>query len=134
MSQRTMSSVERSERREIKANKKSRWWIPIGLASVFGGILAFVALLSYAFTVGFLEGFFATNLDGLLNAGSVAIIGAVLLALIVSPVGVYFDRKYVSEVSEWTPSEWYYLSFLGGIGVLLCTVYVWKRYKYVGIP
>lgn len=56
---------------------------------------------------------------------------AVVLLMIVSPVAVYFDRKYVRKQSEWNPSAFYYLIFFGPIGWGVAALYLYNRRKYV---
>lgn len=53
---------------------------------------------------------------------------------VLAPAAVYFDRKYVAAVSEWTPSRLYYLAFVTGLGDLLAIVYLFQRHRYLGTP
>lgn len=44
------------------------------------------------------------------------------------PIAFYYDRKYVSRESDWTPSRWFYFGFVPGLlGVILVAYYVYKR-------
>ena len=62
------------------------------------------------------------------------LIGLLWLLSFVAPVAVYFDRKYVAAVSDWSPSLAYYLVILPAFGVLLAAIYAYERHQYVGVP
>ena len=60
--------------------------------------------------------------------------GIWVISVVISPLAIHFDKKRIKGMSEWTPSRWYYLTYLGAIGVVLTMVYMWRRHKYIGIP
>lgn len=108
--------------RESPADKQvsSKWWIPIGILVAIGPVLVLVslALPPDAYT--------------LILTGPLTI--AAFILVILSPVFVYYDRRYLATTSEWEPSGWYYLMFLPLIGYVLSTVYIYNRHKHLGIP
>lgn len=58
----------------------------------------------------------------------------VVIALFLgSGIAFYFDRRYVSAHSSWTPSAWHYLLVLPTIGEIVAVVYLYKRYRHVGL-
>ncbi|WP_232687221.1 hypothetical protein [Halobacterium zhouii] len=96
------------------------WWKPIAgivaslvVTAVLGAVLppdAYVSLLLVPFVlVGF----------GL---------------AVLSPVFVYFDRRYLADADGWTPSEWYYLMWFPPLALVLPALYLYRRHRRVGVP
>ena len=57
------------------------------------------------------------------------------LLTFIPPIAVYFDRQYVTTVSEWTPSKLYYLMIIPSIvNVIPAIAYSYNRHKYVVVP
>lgn len=49
-------------------------------------------------------------------------------------VAVYYDRRYVTTVSDWSPSVVYYLVVVFPIGILIAIIYLYERHSHIGIP
>jgi len=88
-------------------------------------ILVFASLV-----IGIVGGILGLPLNILWNLLVLALVGLLLF----SPIAVHFDRKYVADVSEWTPSVWNYLTFLALPGMVIAGLYLLKRRKHVGAP
>ena len=61
----------------------------------------------------------------------------ILLSYAVSlfaPFALCYDRKYVSERSEWTPNPLYLFVFIPLLNVLISGIYLIKRRRFVGTP
>lgn len=97
----------------------SRWWIPIGVLVVIVPILLVSLILPPdAYT--------------LLLTGPLTLVGITLVTL--SPVFVYYDRRYLTTTSRWEPSGLYYLMFLPLLGYVLSILYIYNRHKHLGVP
>ena len=57
-----------------------------------------------------------------------------LVLTICSPACVHLDRRYVTAVSEWEPSGWYYWTILPPLTVALAPLSLLRRYQDVGVP
>lgn len=100
------------------------WWWIIASQPV-GYLLLFVMSVAYALLpVPFMSPFPVPYV----------LIGLLWLLKFVAPVAVYFDRKYVAAVSDWSPSLAYYLVILPVAGVLLAAIYVYERHEHAGVP
>ena len=98
----------------------SRWWLPIA------GIVVLMVVQAAATAV--LPPDPVTTLPLL----PVAVAGLVLT--ICSPVCVLLDRRYVTAVSDWEPSGWYYWMILPPLTVVLAPLYLVRRHQHVGVP
>ena len=96
------------------------WWIPIGL-------LALVLPVLLGFGILFPPDVYTSVLTA-----PIVLLGFVLTLF--APIAVYFDRKYVTAVSNWTPSEWYFLIVLPPFSLVLPYVYLYRRQRYVSKP
>lgn len=101
------------------------WWFPVFLAAA-----AFPVAIVGGFTIGLV----GSAVGGDTSLATNLLWGAVVATLLLSSVAVYFDRKYVSSVSEWTPTRLYYFTFLGYPGMMIALVYVWRRHRVLGVP
>lgn len=99
-----------------------KWWILVAVQPVWFLLLLVVGLVSTAMQTAIFSDI----------AYPMVLVGIVLLLL--CPVGVHFDRKYVAAVSDWRPSLAYYLTFASVVGALLAAIYVYERHEYVGVP
>lgn len=100
-----------------------KWWWLIAAQPV-GFLLLFALSVAYALLpVPFMSPFPAPYV----------LIGLIWLLKFVGPVAVYFDRKYVAAVSDWSPSLAYYLVILPVAGLLLAAIYVYQRHEHVGV-
>lgn len=97
-----------------------KWWMLIG---VLAAIFPILALLAVALP---------TDVYSSLIAAPFALLGSAIMLL--SPLIVYFDKQYVTAVSDWTPSGWYYLMIAPPLTLVLPFVYLYERHKYVGTP
>lgn len=102
-----------------------KWWLPVVLAAM---------ALPVNVVGGFTIGFVGSTVGGDIGAATDLLWSIVVATLLVSSVGVYFDRQFVSSVSDWTPSRLYYLTFLGYFGMFLAVLYVWRRHQVLGAP
>ena len=104
----------------------SRWWIVIVLRAAVLPVLILSVSTPYLLrrTIPF----------GHWLAGVLIVITWTIVLL--SPIAVYFDRKYISSVSEWVSTGLYYLMIIPvyGIGTVLALHYLYSRHKYVGTP
>ncbi|MBX0302980.1 hypothetical protein [Haloarcula salinisoli] len=91
----------------------SRWWLPIA------GIV--VVMLVQADAVPVMPPDPVTALPLL----PVVVAGFVLT--LCSPVCVNPDRRYVTAVSDWVLSGWYYW-------IMLAPLYLLRRHQHVGVP
>lgn len=58
----------------------------------------------------------------------------ITIALILgSGIAFYFDKQYVRTHSSWTPSAWHYLILLPTVGEVVGVVYLYKRYRHIGL-
>ena len=57
-----------------------------------------------------------------------------MASYVLGPVGIYFDRQYVGFVSDWTPSQLYYMALIPGWGLLIAMVYIYNRHDNIGVP
>lgn len=105
---------------ESKNNSSDKWWMLIGILAAFAVALPIVATISPP-----------DAYDSLITA-PFAIIGGILTLL--SPLIVYYDKKFVNSVTEWNPTGWYYLMILPPLTLILPFVYLYERHKYVGVP
>lgn len=113
-----------------RPSTSEKWWLVL-LFEVVAGLL-------------FVTGVGAWLIGGVFQLlGSPGILGGpqtlsyvifVIPLHILAPAAVYFDRKYVATVSEWTPSRLYYLTFVTGLGDILAIVYLFQRHRYLGTP
>ena len=61
--------------------------------------------------------------------------GLVFLVAVFALAGLYYDRRYVATVSEWSPTPWYFLMFfVPVVGYLITVVYLVRRHRRVGVP
>lgn len=90
-----------------------------------------VVLVALALPVNVVVGFVVAVAGATVGADTEAITwslwGLIGCLLLVSPIAIYHDRQYVSTASEWTPTRWYYFTFLGYVGMTLATVYLVRR-------
>lgn len=99
---------------------ESRWWLPIAL------LVIAVAIQTLSVAVLPPDVFSQLPLVPLVLAGGVLQVG--------SPAWVYLDRRYVTAVSDWEPSGWYYFMVLPPLPVLLAPLYLYRRHQYLGVP
>lgn len=97
-----------------------KWWIPIGILVVIIPMMVPVSFMLPA------------DAYTLLLTGPLTLIGFILLIL--SPLFVYYDRRYLMTTSRWKPSRLYYLMFFPLIGNVLAFVYLYNRHKHLGVP
>ncbi|WP_227357101.1 DUF4407 domain-containing protein [Haladaptatus salinisoli] len=97
-----------------------KWWMLIGVLVAIFPILAFLAVA------------FPTDVYSSLIAAPFALLGGVIMLL--SPLIVYFDKQYVTTVSDWDPSGWYYWMIVPPLALVLPYLYLYERHKYVGTP
>lgn len=97
-----------------------KWWIPIGVLAALVPIIALIAIAlpPDAYTS--------------LITAPFALLGGVLTLL--SPLIVYFDKQYVTAVSDWDPSGWYYWMIAPPLTLVLPFAYLYERHKYVDVP
>lgn len=64
------------------------------------------------------------------------VMGLFFLLPPLSGLALFFDRKHVSSVSEWTPSIFYYLMALPGpiLTDVIAMLYLYERHTHVGTP
>ena len=118
------------------ATKQSRrvlfpdsWWVPILSIPISFLLWLSVTLLNTAFArhVGLqVSGY-------LVETASMLIVVNYALSLF-APFALYYDRTYVSEQSEWTPTLLYLFAFVPLLNVLIATLYLVRRHRYVGTP
>jgi uncharacterized membrane protein HdeD (DUF308 family) len=99
----------------------SRWWLPIG------GIVAIMLVQGVASAL--LPPDPATLAPVMVPT---AVVGLALL--LGSPLWVHRDRRYVTAVSDWEPSGWYYWMILPPLTVVLAPLYLLRRHQHVGVP
>lgn len=99
----------------------ARWWLPIGALVVL--------FLVQGVAVSVLPPDPQSQLP---IVGPLVAVGLVLQ--LGSPLCVHRDRRYVSTVSRWTPSGWYYWMVLPPLTVVLAPLYLYQRHRYVGVP
>ncbi|ODR79855.1 hypothetical protein BG842_04915 [Haladaptatus sp. W1] len=97
-----------------------KWWILIAVLAV---LVPIIALLGAAFP---------PDVYTSLTVAPFGLLAWILAFL--SPLIVYFDKQYVTAVSDWTPSGWYYLMIAPPLTLVLPFVYLYERHKYVGTP
>ena len=97
-----------------------KWWMPIGVLAAIFPILALLAIV------------LPTDVYSSLIAAPFALLGSVIMLL--SPLIVYFDKRYVTTVSDWEPSGWYYWMIIPPLALVLPYLYLYERHKYVGTP
>lgn len=62
-------------------------------------------------------------------------LGLVLLIAVFAIAGLYYDRRYVATVSNWSPTAWYFLMFfIPLVGYLITVLYLFRRRRRVGTP
>ena len=99
-----------------------KWWVLVAVSPIWFLLLLVIGLISTAAQTAIFSDI----------AYPMVLVGIVLLVL--CPIGVHFDRKYVAEVSDWRPSLAYYLTFASVVGALLAAIYVYERHEHVGVP
>jgi hypothetical protein len=105
------------------------WWLPI-LAIP---ILFLVWLAVTLFNIAFAE-YLGPQFSGFLVAiASVPIIGSYGVSLF-APFALYHDRRYVSEHSDWTPNLLYLFVVVPLLNVLIASLYLTRRHRFVGAP
>ncbi|WP_139246699.1 hypothetical protein [Halogranum amylolyticum] len=81
---------------------------------------------------------FAPSLGGQFSGYLVEVASApILVSFVVSlfaPFALYHDRKYVSERSEWTPTLLYLFVFIPLLNVLVSSIYLVQRHRFIGTP
>ncbi|WP_324661976.1 hypothetical protein [Haloarcula sediminis] len=98
----------------------SRWWLPIaGIVVVMVAQAAATALLPP---------------DPVTTLPLLPLAAAGFVLTVCSPVCVYLDRRYVTAVSDWAPSGWYYWMLLPPLTVVLAPLYLLRRHQHVGVP
>lgn len=97
-----------------------KWWIPIGVLVL---LIPIVGVLGVALP---------PDAYSSLLIAPFSLLGGILTLL--SPIFVYFDRKYLKEQSEWAPSGWYYWMILPPLTLVLPIIYVYQRHEQVGVP
>lgn len=45
------------------------------------------------------------------------------------PIALYFDKKFVTKNSDWSPSKAYYIGFVPTLGLVVIAYYIQKRQK-----
>lgn len=111
---------------EPASSTTDSWWMVLAARLLF---LIFVLFFATYLLVGDPVGEFV-----ILLAAVVLLLYAIAFPLL-SVAAVYFDRKYVSTASDWTPSLAYYAVIVPGfIAELIVLVYLHQRHKYVGTP
>lgn len=110
-----------------------KWWLVL-LFEVVAGLVFVTGVGAWVIDVGFrlAPGPVASQVAGGPVAASYIVF--VIPLHLLAPAAVYFDRKYVAAVSEWTPSRLYYLTFVTGLGDVLAVVYLLQRHRYLGTP
>lgn len=107
--------------------KNKNWWL--------GLLIAPLASLS-GFIFGFWYGFVASTSQPPVLIGILANLtelGGIALAIFVSPIAFYLDQKYVTSVSQWSPSKAYYLVVIPYLSIIVSAVYLYKRKSIVGL-
>ena len=99
-----------------------KWWVLVVVQPIWFLLLLVIGLFSTAAQTAIFSDI----------AYPMVLVGIVLLLL--CPIGVHFDRKYVAAVADWRPSIAYYLTFASLVGVLLAAMYLYERHEHVGVP
>lgn len=112
--------MDNSDPAQGAASVSDSWWLPIGVLVVILpiGVVVSLAFPPDAFTS--------------LLVAPISLTG--LLITVLSPVFVYFDRRYLEATGSWRPSGWYYLMILPPLNLVLPAFYCYQRHKYVGVP
>lgn len=104
---------------------RGKGWIPLLLLAIINHVLltAFVAGL-------------AVELRGPAYAALTRIfLGIAFLVAVFAIAGLYYDRRYVSTVSDWSPSAWYFLMFfVPFVGYFVTILYLFRRHRRIGVP
>jgi glucan phosphoethanolaminetransferase (alkaline phosphatase superfamily) len=100
------------------------WWLII-----FGHLVVTLIVILLQLAMLEVNSIFSAGVDYLLVLGSVW-----LLIWLLTPIALYFDRRYVTRVSSWEPSRDYYAVVIPIIGAIIGGLYLVKRYQNVGIP
>ena len=106
-----------------------RWWVPILAIPISFLLWLSVTLLNTAFAqhVGL-------QVSGYLGE-TASVLTVVSYALSVfAPFALYYDRAYVSEQSEWTPTLLYLFVLVPLLNVLIASLYLARRHRFVGTP
>jgi hypothetical protein len=106
-----------------------RWWIAVLLIPVL-----FLLWSSLALSNTLLAPHLGVRFSGYLTEiASVPILLSYAVSLF-APFALYHDRKYVREQSEWTPTLLYLFVFIPLLNVLVSSVYLIQRHRFVGTP
>lgn len=130
------SDMNDGERGESTTGQKrpaanGKWWLVL-LVEVVAGLVFVTGVGAWLIEGGFqLVGSSGGVLGG---PQTLSYVIFVIPLHVLAPAAVYFDRKYVATVSEWTPSRLYYLTFVTGLGDMLAIVYLLQRHRYLGTP
>lgn len=104
---------------------RGKGWIPLLLLAVINHVL--LTLLVAGLVVELGEAAYA--------ALTRLFMGLVFLVAIFAVAGLYYDRRYVATVSEWSPTRWYFLMFFVPlVGYLITVLYLFRRHRRVGVP
>lgn len=107
---------------------RSRWWY-VGVAFP---LLATAAMLILSFSIGFLVG--AEALAEPTGDAWVDVVGALwalamVFAIPLAPVALYFDREYLKQATEWSPNVLYFSVVIPILNLLVSAVYLIQRYR-----
>ena len=106
-----------------------RWWIAVLMIPVL-----FLLWSSLALSNTLLAPYLGVQFSGYLTEiASMPILLSYAVSLF-APFALYHDRKYVSERSEWTPTLLYLFVFIPLLNVLISSVYLIQRHRFVGTP
>jgi len=106
---------------DAAAATDSRWWLPIA------------ALVGVVVLQGVLSIVLPPDPETLFPFIAPLVVVGLALQLC-SPVCLYYDRRYLSAVADWTPSKWYYAMLFPPLSVVLAPLYLYQRQQRVGVP
>lgn len=104
---------------------RGKGWVPLLL----------LALINHLFLTILVAGVAIELQDPAYAALTRIFLGLIFPVAVFAILGLYYDRRYVAAVSEWSPSPWYFLMFLVPlVGYLITALYLFRRHKQVGTP
>jgi len=104
---------------------RGKGWIPLLL----------LVIINHTLLTILVAGFVVELTEPAYDALTRIFLGLVFLVAVFAIAGLYYDRRYVATVSEWTPSGWYFLMFLiPFVGYFITVLYLFRRHRRVGVP
>lgn len=105
------------------------WWVPILMIPVLFLLWLSVTLLNTAFAHQL-----GVQISGYFTETASAVVVVSYALSLFAPFALYHDRKYVSERSKWRPTLLYLFVFVPLLNVLIASVYLAQRHRFVGTP